>query len=52
MHYKQLFKSGKLVYDIIECISKSNPFDWTWFSQINSAKESLGAVSPEQTSAC
>lgn len=38
----------KLVCGIIECISKSNPFDWTWFSQINSAKESLGAMSPKQ----
>ena len=29
----------KLVYGIIECIRKSNPFGWIWFSQINSAKE-------------
>lgn len=38
----------KLVYGIIECMRKSNPLDWIWFSQINSAKECYGAMSPKQ----
>ena len=48
MYMKNSSNQEELVHGIIECIRKSNLFDWTWFSQINSAKESLGAVSPKQ----